>query len=215
MTCQWQWNGHHSETEMYNRFMEALDWVDKTYAAKHESDDPQDLRGSYFPNLSQYTSDLPPITKSRKKSPFDGISVLFIRYGKRGMMALTIYLLSYVPYVGHFILPVLSFYTLDRAIGIKPAVAIFASGLVLPKRYLIWFLQTFFSSRSMMNELVSDTLHLRYVSAANRRFSSNHTSVGFTLISNRNGRGFKSAKESCLVLEQAFSFCLKFLYAEF
>jgi len=40
-------------------------------------------------------------------------------------------------------------------VGNKPAILIFASGLVLPKKYLIRFLQTYFGARSMTRELVS------------------------------------------------------------
>jgi len=34
-----------------NRFMESLDWVDRTYIAKHKADDPRNLRAMYYPNL--------------------------------------------------------------------------------------------------------------------------------------------------------------------
>lgn len=70
-------------------------------------------------------------------------------------MSLAIYLLSMLPLVGRFVLPAASFYTFNKAVGPVPAVAIFGSGLFLPKRLLVVFLQSYFSSRSLMRELVS------------------------------------------------------------
>lgn len=135
-------------------FMESLRWVDATYTRKHRSDDPTRLRAMFFDNLQHWTSDLPPKTKSRKRTPWDGIAEFLLRYGRKTAISLTLYLLSTVPYVGKFVLPVVSFYTFDRAVGPRPALVVFGAGLVLPKRYLILFLQTYFSSRSMMRELL-------------------------------------------------------------
>lgn len=145
--------------------MESLKWVDETYMAKHKSEDPKSLRAMYWPNLSKYYSDQAPVSKSRKKHPLEGIDLFLMRYGKKAMLSLTFYLLSHTPYIGKFVLPVISFYTFDKAVGNKPAILIFASGLILPRKYLIWFLQTYFGSRSMTRELVSlrvslNTLHV-------------------------------------------------------
>jgi len=137
------------------RFMESLLWVDNTYKAKHKSDDPKTLRADYHTNLSQYYSDQAPVSKSRKENPWQGVDVFLMRYGKKAMLSMSVYIFSHLPYIGKFVLPVLSFYTFDKAVGNKPAILIFASGLVLPKKYLIRFLQTYFGARSMTRELVS------------------------------------------------------------
>jgi hypothetical protein len=138
-----------------NRFMESLKWVDDTYSAKHKSEDPKTLRAGYHDNLKLYFSNQAPVTKSRKVSPWQGIDVFLLRYGKKAVLSISVYIFAHIPYVGKFILPLLSFYTFDKAVGNKPAVLIFASGLVLPKHYLIRFLQIYFGSRSMTRELVS------------------------------------------------------------
>lgn len=139
-----------------NMFMESLDWVDKTYLAKHYEDDPKKrLRAMYYPNLVQYNSKNAPRHKSPKQGAMDGLTHFLYRYARKAGFSLTILLLSYVPYIGKFVLPVVSFYYFNNAVGPKPAIAIFASGLVLPKRYLVTFLQTYFSSRSLVRELVS------------------------------------------------------------
>jgi len=144
--------------------MESLQWVDETYAAKHKSDDPKTLRASYHENLSKYYSDQQPVSKSRKKSPWEGVDVFLSRYGKKAVLSVSIYMISHTPYIGKFVLPLVSFYTFDKAVGNKPAVLVFAAGLVLPKKYLIRFLQTYFGSRSMTRELVS--LQITYIAVS-------------------------------------------------
>ncbi|KAL9598950.1 MAG: hypothetical protein Q9179_003729 [Wetmoreana sp. 5 TL-2023] len=69
-------------------------------------------------------------------------------------MSLGIYMLSYLPVVGRFVLPAASFYTFNNTVGPIPATAIFGSGIFLPRRYLVVFLQSYFSSRSLMRELL-------------------------------------------------------------
>lgn len=136
----------------FSRFMESLDWVDRTYIAKHRSDDPSKLRAMYYPNLRQYSTHG---DTSQKKKPKDAVLNFLIRFGKRSGTSLIIYALSFIPYLGRFVLPAASFYTFQKAVGTQPAVIIFLPSIFLPKRYLVMFLQSYFSSRSLMRELVS------------------------------------------------------------
>jgi hypothetical protein len=137
---------------MLDRFMESLDWVDRTYVAKHKSDDPRNLRAMYYPNLQLYATHG---DTSQKKKPMEAVMLFLMRFGRRASISLGIYLLSFLPYIGRFVLPVASFYTFNKAVGTQPAVLIFGTSIFLPKRYLIMFLQSYFSSRSLMRELVS------------------------------------------------------------
>lgn len=133
-------------------FMESLRWVDSTYVQKHKSDDPNSLRAMYYPNLILYS------TKGRTSSskPVAQALMDFIRrYARRAAMMLGIYLLSFLPVVGRFVMPAASFYALHNSIGPVPAAVIFGTGLVLPKRFVATFLHTYFASRSLMRELVS------------------------------------------------------------
>ncbi|KAF2495719.1 hypothetical protein BU16DRAFT_397753 [Lophium mytilinum] len=75
-------------------------------------------------------------------------------YGRRAGISLAIYALSFLPYVGRFVLPAASFYTFNNAVGLTPALVIFGSSVFLPKRYIVMFLQSYFSSRSLMRELL-------------------------------------------------------------
>ncbi|KAI4175851.1 MAG: hypothetical protein LQ343_001465 [Gyalolechia ehrenbergii] len=84
----------------------------------------------------------------------DAVIVFLYRYGRRAAMSLGIYMLSYLPIVGRFVLPAASFYTFNKAVGPVPATVIFGSGIFLPRRYLVIFLQSYFSSRSLMRELL-------------------------------------------------------------
>lgn len=136
---------------MDHMFMDSLEWVDQTYIQKHKSEDPSHLRAMYYPNLRLYSQHA---ETAQKKDPYKAMGAFLKRFGKKAALSLGIYLLSFVPYVGRFVLPAASFYTFNKAAGWQPAVLVFGSGLFVPKRYLVMFLQSYFSSRSLMRELV-------------------------------------------------------------
>ena len=138
---------------MDHMFMDSLAWVDQTYVAKHKGEDPNELRAMYYPNLKLYENAHE--KKDRRENAYDAMMLFLTRYGRKAALSLAVYLASFVPVVGRFVLPAASFYTFNRAVGTPAAVVIFASGLVVPKRYLVMFLQSYFSSRSMMRDLVS------------------------------------------------------------
>ena len=133
-------------------FMESIRWVDATYVQKHKSEDPYTLRAMYYPNLAKYSTH----ASAGTSKPIPQAAMLFVRrYGRKVGMLLGMYLLSLLPVVGRFVMPAASFYTFNKAVGPQPAVAIFAGSLLLPRRYLVSFLQAYFSSRTLMRELVS------------------------------------------------------------
>lgn len=76
------------------------------------------------------------------------------RFAKRSVISIVIYGLSFVPLLGRVIFPAASFWTFKKATGYGPAILVFTLGLFVPKRYLIISLQTYFSSRSLMHELL-------------------------------------------------------------
>uniref|UniRef100_A0A8H7N3I5 Transmembrane protein UsgS n=1 Tax=Bionectria ochroleuca TaxID=29856 RepID=A0A8H7N3I5_BIOOC len=134
-----------------NLFMKSLRWVDMTYVKKHEHEKPDKLRDLYYPNLKTYkVKD----GSTHSDSTAEAITNFVLRFAKRGLISLAVFLLSYVPYVGRFVLPAASFYTFNKAVGLGPASVIFGTGIFLPKRYLVIFLQSYFSSRSLMRELL-------------------------------------------------------------
>ncbi|KAK2782574.1 hypothetical protein FQN53_009707 [Emmonsiellopsis sp. PD_33] len=132
-------------------FMESLRWVDSTYIQKHKSDDPKGLRAMYYPNLRMYSSQGDRASITDLPSSF---KAFLSRYGRRTALSLGVYFLSLLPFVGRFVLPAASFYTFNNAVGTVPALVIFGSGLVVPKKFLVMFLQSYFSSRSLMRELL-------------------------------------------------------------
>jgi hypothetical protein len=132
--------------------MTSLKWVDLTYSEKHESEDPRALRAMYYPNLVKYPTKGGP--GSSKTMP-EALMAFLNRYSRRVGMWLGIYTLSLVPVIGRFVMPAASFYTFKKSVGTVPAAVIFGSGIILPKRYLVVFLQSYFASRSLMRELVS------------------------------------------------------------
>lgn len=170
--------------------MDSLQWVDQTYYAKHKSEDPKTLRATYFAELRMYSAHG---DTSKHRAPMDAALAFLIRFGRRAGISLAIYALSYLPIVGRFVLPAASFYTFNNAVGPIPATIIFGSGIFLPRRYLIVFLQSYFSSRSLMRELVrlrnSKDLRRRLVDW--RFYSSNPTSPEY--ISRRSKKSIGSA----------------------
>lgn len=136
--------------------MQSLHWVDLTYAQKHTDEDPNRLRGMFYPKLALYSQ---PRRRSMGSSSninlgWDSVSSFLYRFGRKGFVSLAVFSLSQLPVVGHVILPLASFYTFKRAVGMGPAALIFGVGLLLPRMYLVVFLQTYFSSRSLVRELL-------------------------------------------------------------
>lgn len=138
------------------RFMDSLRWVDQTYVQKHKSEDPHNLRAMYHQNLEQYPAHAPRADKEKGKTPLKQAVIIYAtKQGRKAAISLAVLALSYIPYVGRFVLPAASFYTFRKSVGTAPAAAIFAGSLLFPRRYMVTFLQAYFSSRTLMRELVS------------------------------------------------------------
>ena len=133
------------------RFMDSLSWVDKTYYEKHKGEDSSTLRETYYPNLRQYSIR---DGSTHTKSTAEAITMFLTRFGKKAGLSLAVFALSYVPVLGRLVLPAASFYTFKSVAGLGPAAIVFGTGLFLPRRYLVIFLQSYFSSRSLMRELL-------------------------------------------------------------
>jgi hypothetical protein len=131
--------------------MDSLAWVDKTYYEKHEGEDQSTLRETYYPNLRQYSIR---DGSTHTKSTAEAITMFLMRFGKKAGLSLVVFALSYVPIVGRFVLPAASFYTFKSVAGLGPAAIVFGTGVFLPRRYLVIFLQSYFASRSLMRELL-------------------------------------------------------------
>ncbi|KAH8634427.1 hypothetical protein IG631_09827 [Alternaria alternata] len=133
--------------------MDSLRWVDETYVQKHKTEDPHNLRAMYYPNLEKYPEHAPRVDKEKKPIK-QAVMIYATKQGRKAAISLGVLALSYVPYVGRFVLPAASFYTFKKSVGTQPAAAIFAGSLLFPRRYLVSFLQAYFSSRTLMRELL-------------------------------------------------------------
>jgi Etoposide-induced protein 2.4 (EI24) len=141
----------HVTPTLDNLFMDSLRWVDMTYVKKHKSESPDALRDMYYPNLQMYkVRD----GSTHSGSTMEGLSMFLVRFARKAAISLAIFGLSYLPVVGRFVLPAASFYTFNHAVGLGPASIIFGTGIFLPRRYLVMFLQSYFASRSLMRELL-------------------------------------------------------------
>lgn len=133
--------------------MQSLHWVDKTYVQKHFKDDSQDeLRDMYYPNLVQYSRVVDGSTGSQSTAP--ALSTFLYRFARKGCISAAIFALSHLLVVGSLVLPAASFYTFNKAAGLGLAVITFGTGIFLPRKYLVVFLQTYFASRSLTRELL-------------------------------------------------------------
>ncbi|OJD14860.1 hypothetical protein AJ78_04836 [Emergomyces pasteurianus Ep9510] len=158
-------------------FMESLQWVDSTYIQKHKSDRPEGLRALYYPNLRMYSVKREGPSASGSRSSF---KAFLARYGRRTAISLSVYILSLLPVIGRFVIPAASFYTFNKAVGPLPALVIFGSGLVIPKRILVMFLQSYFSSRSLMRELLEPYFsRIKYTKEQKRRWFRDREGVLF------------------------------------
>jgi hypothetical protein len=143
--------------------MDSLQWVDQTYFQKHKSEDPAKLRATYHANLRMYSQHG---SSGTKRSPVEAVSAFAFKFSRRAAISLAVFALSFTPVVGKLVLPAVSFYTFRKAVGTVPASVIFGCGIFLPRHYLVIFLQSYFTSRTMMRELVS-TLLVEVISIVN------------------------------------------------
>ncbi|KAF2770360.1 transmembrane protein UsgS [Teratosphaeria nubilosa] len=141
---------------MDQMFMDSLAWVDRTYIEKHtgRGEDVGELRAMYAENLRLYGVAGSEREKKEHRNPYEALMKFLMRFGRKAGLSLAVYLLSFVPYVGRFVLPAASFWTFNKAVGLAPAVVVFGSGVFLPRRYLVFFLQSYFGSRTLMRELL-------------------------------------------------------------
>lgn len=129
-------------------FMASLNWVDRTNAAKHGSARPTVL---FYPTLRLYRT-----TDRRPDSPGaleKGVHSM-MRFAIRALVSLAVFAASFLPIVGRLVLPTASFWTFNRAVGPGPACVVFGVGLLLPRRYLVVFLQSYYASRALVRELL-------------------------------------------------------------
>lgn len=100
--------------------------------------------------------------------------------------------------------------TLSRAAGLGPGLIVFGTGMFLPRRYLVIFIQSYFSSRSLMRELVS-LQHLNYaafLSWLTSIISLSHTLPELVSPKSKRRTGFMTERGfySDLVLVSTYSF---------
>ena len=149
--------------------MSSLRWVDTTYTQKHKHDPDQTrLRAMYYPPLSLY-----PRTDGRthSSSAAESATIYLYRVARKAGLSLAVFALSFLPLVGRLVLPAASFWTFKSAVGLGPASVIFGTGVLLPRRYLVVFLQSYFASRGLVRELLEPYFaRIRFSAEEKRRW---------------------------------------------
>lgn len=74
---------------------------------------------------------------------------------RRSAFSMGLYFLSFVPVLGRLVMPVASFYSFNNVVGTPTAVAIFAVGYTLPRRFMVKFITVFWGGRSLVRELLA------------------------------------------------------------
>lgn len=106
--------------------------------------------------------------------------MFLMRFARKGGISLAIFALSFVPVIGRFVLPAASFYTFNKAVGLGPASLIFGTGIFLPRRYLVVFLQSYFASRTLMRELLEPYFsRIRFTKAEKKKWFRNREGILF------------------------------------
>ncbi|KAK6346008.1 hypothetical protein TWF730_010342 [Orbilia blumenaviensis] len=146
-------------------FMESLSWVDQTYLQKHKDENPSTLRPLYHQNLILHPKNSGPPSSSSSSQPQSQTSKLattiaqkqmdFIKQMlKKGLISLIVYLTSMIPFAGILVLPAASAWSVHPAVGIGPAIAIFLTGLFVPRKQMVISLQAYHASRSLVRTLL-------------------------------------------------------------
>lgn len=148
-------------------FMESLSWVDRTYLRKHQNDNPSTLRPPYHQNLILYPKNNaspkpPPSSSSSSRSKTSKLAATiaqkqtdFIKQMlKKGLISLIVYTSSLIPWAGIFVLPAASAWSIHPAVGIGPALAVFLTGLFVPRKQMVIALQAYHASRSLVRTLL-------------------------------------------------------------
>ncbi|CAG8461741.1 11387_t:CDS:2 [Acaulospora colombiana] len=125
-------------------FIESLRYVDYIYLQKHKGE--KELRPQYALSLERY------------KYSYDWTEVYkyFKRMWNQIKIAVLLYFLSLLPFIGALVYPVASAYALIRSIGYKPAITVGVLMYITPgtKPFAMVFLETLLSSRALMRELL-------------------------------------------------------------
>ncbi|KAF3934359.1 hypothetical protein ABW19_dt0203123 [Dactylella cylindrospora] len=132
-------------------FMESLQWVDQTYVRKHANENPGRLRGLFYPTLVLWEKGSRKHSKDQSKLKHN---TFIHKMVKKGAVSLLVYFSSLVPILGRFVLPAASAYSLHPVAGIGPSLAVFAVGLFVPRRNMVIALQAYYSSRSLVRQLL-------------------------------------------------------------
>ncbi|KAK9325118.1 hypothetical protein V1517DRAFT_315433 [Lipomyces orientalis] len=168
--------------EMDEMFMESLRFIDQVYFRMHptqavlpettttetakEIDASAVTSSRYYAPLSLYsTSSARMLSAARASSagavgdreyvPMQNNAAKFVsRYFRRSILSVAIYFLSLIPYVGKIVLQVISFYSFRKTVGVVPAVVVFGTAALVPKKWLTIFLAAYWGSRSLTRELL-------------------------------------------------------------
>lgn len=138
-------------------FLQSLKFIDQVRQAKYPDTDR-----IYHENLVSLRTDetitngRPTLDSIKKKwSTSQEFSAFMRRHINRTTLSVGAYFVSKIPFFGSVILGLVSFQNLDSKIGTVNAAVIFGLLQLIPKRWAVLFLTTYWGSRSMLHDLLA------------------------------------------------------------
>lgn len=146
-------------TQLDMIFLQSLEFIDKSYLKKH----PDKPEHQYHRNLVELSQD-PPLPSGKgilslqtwrdKYNSSQEFSTFVGRHCYKMSFNVAVFFLSKLPYVGHVIVGLLSFYNLNDKIGTDRAVLVFVVLTLLPRHHAVLCLTTYYGLRSMVHDLL-------------------------------------------------------------
>lgn len=138
-------------------FLQSLKFIDEVRLTKYPETDRVYHENLVSLNTEEKITDNRPTLETIKKkwASSQEFSAFMRRHITRTLMGVGAYFVSKVPVFGSIILGLVSFLNLDSKIGTVNAAVIFGVLQLVPKRWAVLFLTTYWGSRSMVQDLLA------------------------------------------------------------
>ncbi|RHZ49347.1 hypothetical protein Glove_522g16 [Diversispora epigaea] len=159
-------------------FIESLRNIDFVYIKNHKEEDEDELRPPYASALERYDYGFNHWQETKQ---------YLIRTGNQLKKVIAVYFLSLLPFVGGFVYPIASAFALVNSLGYVPAIIVGILMSITPgtKSFAIIFLETLYSSRALMRELLEPYFgRIQYDSETKRKWFREREGIlfGFSIV---------------------------------
>lgn len=139
-------------------FLSSLEFIDSVYLKKHPDRQSQQFHQNLVElsveNKENYNTGFNIQNLKKKYTSSQDFSAFVKRHLTKTTLNLLVLLISKLPYVGTVVLGLISFQSLNDKIGTERAIVVFGTLQMIPKKYSVAFLTTYYGSRSMVHDLL-------------------------------------------------------------